>query len=102
MAIPTYFHPMLIGNADKVAYVGALSCSNPVRSLTDECANLWPSRHIGCIISIGTGQRSTEAENTAYDIGNEMRRRYGADQQIYYRFNVRGLGNTGLEEVGEF
>jgi len=113
---------MIIGEA-QVAYVdGALGYNNPVRSLMDECANLWPSRNIGCIVSIGTGippskdvgrtlsplfdslkALATETEKTAREFSHEMRRTYGANQKIYYRFNVReGLGNIGLEEWKHF
>jgi hypothetical protein len=109
---------MVIGNPPTAYVDGALGNNNPVRSLMDECANLWPSRKIGCILSIGTGvppsvdvgrtlkpilkvlkSMATETEKTARQFGHEMRRTYGANQKVYYRFNVQqGLEKIGLEE----
>jgi hypothetical protein len=97
---------------------GALGRNNPIRPLLDEAKQIWPSRPIGCVLSIGTGVAlstnvgrtlkplmetlksiSTEAEETAREVEREMEHEHGPRQGIYFRFNVQnGLQTVGLEE----
>ncbi|KAE9379634.1 hypothetical protein N431DRAFT_364884, partial [Stipitochalara longipes BDJ] len=117
-AAPTFFPPISIGNPP-INYVdGALGHNNPIRSLCKEAKQLWPSRNIASIISIGTGVPSsvnsgptlkplmetlkaisTDAERTASQVLQEMEGTYGRDQNVYFRFNVqRGLESVRLDE----
>ena len=120
-AAPTIFPPMQVGNPP-VAYVdGGLGYNNPIRVLIDETSHIWPSRQIGCIVSIGTGasvsrdfgrtlkplfdkikEMATDTENVAREIEKEMKHKHGNEQKVYFRFNVQqGLEQVGLEECKE-
>ena len=120
-AAPTFFPPMQIGNPP-VAYIdGGLGYNNPIRVLIDETSHIWPSRQIGCIVSIGTGapvsrdvgrtlkplfdkikEMATDTERVAREFEEEMKHRHGNEQKVYFRFNVQqGLEQVGLEEWKE-
>ncbi|EED13005.1 hypothetical protein TSTA_055110 [Talaromyces stipitatus ATCC 10500] len=52
---PNILAPIRMGNPE-VAYTdGRLWFNNPIRQVLDEISDIWQSRRIGCIISIGTG-----------------------------------------------
>ena len=107
--------PMNIG-PNNVAYIdGGLGLNNPINILMDEARQLWPSRDIACIVSIGTGvpilrdvgqafgplikilkRIATDTEETAKDFKRGLPAKH-ADS--YFRFNVQhGLGDVELEE----
>ena len=120
-AAPTFFPPMQIGDPP-VAYVdGGLGHNNPIRALMDEKSHIWPDRQIGCIVSVGTGipasrdvgrtikplfdklkEMATDTEEIAREFAEEIKYKYGAEQKMYYRFNVQqGLEQVPLEEWKE-
>lgn len=120
-AAPTFFPPMEIGSPP-IAYVdGGLGYNNPIRALLDESSHIWPDRKIGCIVSVGTGimvsrdvgrtleplfeslkAMATDTEKVAKEFEEEMKHKYGIEQQTYFRFNVQhGLEHIGLEEWKE-
>jgi len=105
-----------------------LGCNNPVRQVLEEAENVFgPSRHIACIISIGTGQRdviglrspdafqkalpsglvtvlkqiATDCESAAEDIEKRFKR----STNVYFRFNVeqgiQGVTLAEWEKLGE-
>lgn len=113
---------MQIGNPS-VAYVdGGLGYNNPIRALIEEKSHIWPYRETGCVVSVGTGvhapkdvgrtfkplfdkirEIATDTENVAREFEEEMKYKHGAEQRIYYRFNVQnGLDQVRLEEWKEF
>jgi len=57
-AAPTFFKRIEIGRAQP--YIeGGLGRNNPSRVVLDEAKALFGTRHIGCLMSIGTGQVKT-------------------------------------------
>ena len=61
-AAPTYFPPQDI---DMNKYIdGGIGYNNPSMEAIREAGRIWPSRRIGCLVSIGTGlMESFSAEN---------------------------------------
>ena len=120
-AAPTFFPPMEIGRPPTAYIDGGLGYNNPIRALFDESSHVWPDRKIGCIASIGTGvpvfrdigrtikplfeslkDMATDTEKVTREVEEEMKYKYGIEQQTYFRFNVQhGLGHVGLEEWKE-
>lgn len=121
-AAPTFFPPMLIQNPPSAYVDGGLGYNNPIGPLLDEARHIWPpTRDIGCIVSIGTGilasrdigwtiqplfeslkDIATDTEKVARELREEMKHRYGVEQNIYFRFNVQhGLEQVALEEWKE-
>ena len=88
--------------------------------LWNEATQLWPTRDISCIVSIGTGIVSpkdvgatikplfetlqdiaTNTEDIHRDVKAILEQRF-PNQDIYFRFNVQhGLGVVGMEEWKE-
>ena len=57
-AAPTFFKHIKIGRAQP--YIdGGLGRNNPSRVVLDEAKRLFGTRHIGCLVSIGTGHAET-------------------------------------------
>jgi len=54
-AAPTFFKPMMIGR-EQPFVDGGLGSNNPSHLLLDEANDLFGSRQIGCLLSIGTAQ----------------------------------------------
>ena len=94
---------------------GALCRNNPIRPLLDEAKQIWPSRPIGCVLSIGTGVAlstnvgrtlkplmetlksiSTEAEETAREVEREMEHEHGLGKAYtsdsMFRMGFKRLG----------
>ena len=120
-AAPTFFPPVKFGKPE-VEYVdGGLGYNNPVRALMDEVTHIWPTRKVGCIVSIGTGIQpssdvgkslkplletlkimATDTEQVAREFKEEFEARH-KERKVYFRFNVQqGLGQVRLEEWREF
>src|SRR6188768_3312779 len=57
-AVPTFFKRIEIGRAQPFID-GGLGRNNPTRVVLDEAKALFGTRHIGCLVSIGTGQVET-------------------------------------------
>ena len=110
---------MVIGNLPTSYVDGGFGYNNPIRALMEEVADIWPSREIGSIISLGTGvpmdrdvgrtiqplletlkSMALDTEKTAREFNEDMRSRYQG-KRIYFRFNPTGLGNVELEEWKE-
>ena len=120
-AAPTFFPPMEIGKPPKAYVDGGLGSNNPVRALLEETSHIWPSRKLGCIVSIGTGvlksrdvegpiipliksliAMATDAGQVACDVEKDMTQRYGEEQRVYFRFDVQhGMEDIDLEAWGE-
>lgn len=86
-----------------------------------ETSHMWPSRKIGCVISVGTGvlisrdlggtikplfdkltEMGTDTEKLASEFEEEMRYRHGIEQRVCFRFNLQhGREQVGLEEWKE-
>lgn len=119
-AAPIYFPPISMGNPPRTFVDGGLGYNNPTQVLRQEATHIWPSRSIGCIVSIGTGvfgsrdvgrsikplfetlkAISTDTEKVAREVKEEMEHQF-PEQQVYFRFNVQqGLETVGLEEWKE-
>ena len=119
-AAPTYFPPISIGDPAQNFVDGGLGYNNPTMVLWNEAIQLWPSRNISCVVSIGTGilnlrdvgatikplfetlqDMATDTEVTARDVKGMLEQRF-SNQDIYFRFNVQqGLGVVGMEEWKE-
>jgi len=100
-AAPTFFPPMEIGRPP-IAYVdGGLGYNTPIRALLDESSHIWPDKTIGCILSVGTGvpvsrdigptikplfesleAMATDTEKVAREVEEELKYRYGVEQQL--------------------
>lgn len=100
----------------QAAYVdGGLGYNNPIGELLHEFSAIWPSRKIGCIVSIGTGisldhdiklryfgSLLTDTEMKARDFQKGLEDTHGAQQKVFYRFNVpHSLRQIGLDEWKE-
>ena len=59
-AAPAFFKRIEIGRAQPFID-GGLGCNNPSRVILDEANALFGARHIGCLVSVGTGQVETTA-----------------------------------------
>jgi len=59
-AAPTFFKWIEIGRAQPFID-GGLGRNNPSRVILDEANSLFGARHIGCLLSVGTGQVETTA-----------------------------------------
>ena len=57
-AAPTFFKRIEIGRAQPFID-GGLGRNNPSRVVLDEANSLFGARHIGCLVSVGTGQVET-------------------------------------------
>lgn len=112
-AAVTFFEPITVDGS--IYSDGGLMYNNPVQLVHGEASEMFPGR-TQMIISLGTGigkntkfdpslttialqlaKIATETERTA----DEFYRRDGAkaaNAGLYFRFNVPGLGDTGLEE----
>ena len=121
-AAPGIFGPTTIGETSSRYFDGGIGNNNPIDLVVREKGDLWPSRDIGCIVSIGTGiprssewgkclsknirackAQTTESEATARRFYDAIKEKYGPDQKVYYRFNVRkDLGNIELDEWKQF
>ncbi len=53
-AAPTFFKRLEIGNQPFID--GGLGCNNPSKLVLVEAKVVYPTRQIGCLVSIGTGQ----------------------------------------------
>ena len=121
-AAPTFFPPIEIGRPPTAYVDGGLGYNNPIRGLMEESSHIWPSgRKVGCVVSIGTGvlmsrdigrtikplfeclkDMATDTEKVGREFEEEMKYKYGIEQQVYFRFNVQhGLEHVGLEEWKE-
>jgi predicted acylesterase/phospholipase RssA len=121
-AIPGIFKDISIGNEIKERFIGGgLLCNNPVAYVLTEAQSLFPSGHVACIVSIGTGMPkviglaesdgfqkilpqnlikvlkdiATDCEGVSEQIGS----RFTEWTNFYFRFNVdRGLQDVSLAE----
>lgn len=120
LAAPTYFPPVSVGHPPVAFVDGGLGYNNPIQALLEERTNVWPSRDIGCIVSIGTGiaipqdvgrslkplvktlkKIAVDTEQVARETKERMQHEYPS-QDIYFRFNVQhGLGSISLEKWKE-
>ena len=119
-AAPTFFPPVSLGNPPRTFVDGGLGYNNPTQALREEATHIWPSRDIGCIVSVGTGMVgdrdigrslkplfetlqaiSTDTEKVAREVKEDLHHRY-RDQDVYFRFNIQhGLQDVSLEEWKE-
>ena len=98
---------------------GAIRLNNPIYELAREAERLYPSRRIGCIVSIGTGwpkrtsihgsklhniaqacvQIALDAQGKAEEFVNDKDGKELRRAQKYFRFNVeQGLQDIEIEE----
>ena len=119
-AAPTYLPPVSIGDPAQKFLDGGLGYNNPTKVLCDEATQLWPSRNISCIVSIGTGKigpedvgttikpifktllaMATDTEKVAREFEEDLEQRF-PNQDIYFRFNVQqSLGVIDMIEWKE-
>jgi patatin-like phospholipase/acyl hydrolase len=119
-AAPTFFKRMEIGN-NQPFVDGGLGCNNPSKLLLKEAKVVFPTRQIGCLLSIGTGHAevisirkpgffqqlvptdvidalkaiSTDCEATH----NDMLLLFANSPNIYFRINVeQGMQGIKLSE----
>ena len=71
-AAPLYFKPMTITNSDGLPrrfIDGAIGCNNPSERLLEEADLLYGKRRkLGCVVSLGTGDKPQELRETASGI----------------------------------
>jgi hypothetical protein len=99
---------------------GAVGWNNPALELCEEARNVFPGRNIDCVISIGTGTLpGTELPPPRWWYGKiplhviptlktiatdcdkphvQMSRNFKNKPNTYFRFNVSGMKDVGLEE----
>jgi hypothetical protein len=97
-----------------------MGCNNPALELCAEAQDIFHGQKIDCIISIGTGSSPGNEMRqpkwwqtkipinvvpTLVNIANDcektheiMYRDFREKSDVYFRFNVDGMGNIGLEE----
>jgi hypothetical protein len=123
-AAPGLFNQILIGGHGfpKQPYIdGSIGLNNPIRQVLEECHTIFPGQSVACIISVGTGQKSTiQIPNPSF--GQRMTGKYFLDytakatmdvatdceateeliskqfqrvSKFYYRFNV----NQGMQSI---
>jgi hypothetical protein len=124
---PNFFKRIVIGDqGSQHPYIGGgMGCNNPIMQVLEEAELIFPSRHVACIISIGTGQPQTTSLPTRsgfqqafqqvlpLDImiamrdmaascersAREIATRFQGISNVYFRFNVeQGLQNVGLAQ----
>jgi predicted acylesterase/phospholipase RssA len=97
---------------------GGFAYNNPVQRVMIEAADLWGADRPSLLISIGTGESMgpslggnlkglaesmarlvTQTERTADDFYSSHTAM--VDNNMYFRFNVTGLGNIGMQEYKE-
>ncbi|KAL5344189.1 hypothetical protein ACLOAV_010851 [Pseudogymnoascus australis] len=54
-AAPLFFEPVTLKGSNATFIDGGVRVNNPIEQIKNEAENIWPSRPIGCIVSIGTG-----------------------------------------------
>ena len=116
-AAPTYFGPIKLRGPNAATFVdGGVRANNPIELVMKEARDIWDSRAIGCVLSIGTGrihikafksnaklhqivktmtEIATDADAIARRFRTSGEGKYLTDAGKYYRFNVE----HGLEEV---
>jgi predicted acylesterase/phospholipase RssA len=118
-AAPTFFESIAIGDKGiAVDYIdGGLGCNNPTDQVLLEAERVFPSRHVACIISIGTGRKETigvkkpkvwdkglpiSAINAVKDIATDCERthqtvaiRFRSLPNVYFRFGVE----NGMQSI---
>ena len=118
-ADPLFFKKISIRSGGATFVGGTIRSNNPICELVKEAERLYPSRKIGCIVSIGTGwpkQTSThgsklddiaqacvqialDAQGRAEDFVKAWRGRELLKDNKYFRFNVdQELQDVKIEE----
>jgi hypothetical protein len=121
-AIPGIFKPLVLEEFPglNVTYLAAnRGCSNPTSHMLEEAREIFPNRHIACIVSLGAGQAQTASilgsnsrvlrdpedlvktlELLAKDCetkAQEIAKRFEKTTDVYFRFNVE----QGLHSIRE-
>lgn len=111
---PLLFKPIMIGlrGLEEPFVDGSLGCNNPLNILLEEAYQIFPDRHVSCVVSLGAGQLgpnsflsqdlvsflvrvSSDCEQTA----GEAQRRFADVPDVYFRFDVsQGLQNSESED----
>ena len=110
-AMPGFFKAMKIDNQ---AFIdGGIGHSNPTQWLLEEAKHVFPTSHVSCILSIGTGKgdtiklpKSSFTINAIYKIATDceeehqrLMRHFRNSPGVYFRFNVeQGLQKVSLSE----
>ena len=121
-AAPTFFKRIVIGQNKQPYIDGGLGCNNPSQLILNEARALFgAARHIGCLVSIGTGQaKVTDIKKPGFfqqilptDVidalkkittdcdttHQEMLRRFTGLRDTYFRLNVdQGMQGIGLSK----
>jgi hypothetical protein len=125
-ASPMYFDPVNIYRSGEQLLDGGLGANNPIREVVQAAQKIWPQGvvrdRIGCLVSIGTGNRDRAAKSTSMisafnfigtlvnlaidteaiaDSFLQENRNMFVDNR-YFRFTVaRGLDSIALDETNE-
>jgi hypothetical protein len=118
-AAPLFFKKISLKAGGATFVDGAMRLNNPIYELAREAEHLYPSRRIGCIVSIGTGwpKRTSihgsklhniaqacvhitlDAQGKAEEFVNDKDGKELRRAQKYFRFNVKqGLQDIEIEE----
>lgn len=120
-AAPLYFNQMKMSHSAFTFSDGGMLCNNPIDAVYHEARQIWPSRDISIVISIGTGiveisglknklrsminvtiKALVDAQGQAQAFERSMDGRDLIDKAIYFRFNVeQGLQNTRMDDASE-
>ncbi|CAE6455458.1 unnamed protein product [Rhizoctonia solani] len=113
MAHPDFFKSIEIAeNSVNYSFIGGeLGNSNPIAHLLTEVRELYPGRHVSCILSIGAGHAHTiqipdsgrhpvsfamrAMATDSERVAEEMARRFQETRGVYFRFNV----DQGIQDV---
>ena len=118
-AAPLFFKKISLGAGGATFVDGAVRRNNPIYELVREAERLYPSRKIGCIVSVGTGwakqtsihgsklhkiadacvQIALDAQGKAEDFVKDRRGKELRKEGRYFRFNVeQGMQDVEIEE----
>ena len=118
---PLFFEPITLQASQHTFVDGGVRANNPIDQVTSEARFLWPSRDVGCLVSLGTGikilqglntQKSrlhevlhtladiaTDANNKAREFRDTSEGRELIRNKRYFRYSVpHGVGEVDLAD----
>lgn len=120
-AAPLYFNQMKLSHSSLTFSDGGMLRNNPTDTVYHEARQIWPTRDIGIVISIGTGVVETsglknkfrsmldftikalvDAQVQAQDFERSTDGRDLIGKDRYFRFNVeQGLQKTRMDDASD-
>lgn len=120
-AAPLYFNQMKLSTSSLTFSDGGMLRNNPIDTVYHEARQIWPTRDIGIVISIGTGVVETsglknkfrsmldvtikalvDAQDQAQDFERSTDGRNLIGRNRYFRFNVeQGLQKIRMDDASD-